>query len=98
MANAANSDSNDRAAQLAAGLGALVRERRKAEKLTQEELSLATGVGRRFIVDLETGKPTCALGKALVVADALGVSFSQGVAAALNEDDALLLPDPDDEA
>lgn len=53
--------------------GHLVRERRRALKLQQRELALAANVGERFIVDLEAGKPTCQLGKALAVAHALGI-------------------------
>ncbi len=59
--------------ELAARFGALVREHREAMKLRQDDLALATGVGRRFIIDLEAGKPTCQLGKALLVAMAVGL-------------------------
>ena len=41
--------------------------------MRQDELALATGVGRRFLIDLEAGKPTCQLGRSLLVADALGL-------------------------
>lgn len=61
--------SRDQAAQF----GALVRKLREALKLRQDDLALATGVGRRFIIDLEAGKPTCQLGKALAVAAAVGL-------------------------
>ena len=40
--------------------------------MTQEELALVAGVGRRFVVDLESGKPTARLGEALAVIRALG--------------------------
>ena len=53
-------------------LGALLRESRKSLKLTQPELALAAGVGVRFIVDLEAGKPTLRLEHILRVIDALG--------------------------
>ena len=33
---------------------------------------MATGVGRRFLIELEAGKPTCQLGRSLLVAEALG--------------------------
>lgn len=46
---------------------------RKALGLTQRELALAIGVGERFIVDLEGGKPTAQLGKALAAAKAAGM-------------------------
>jgi y4mF family transcriptional regulator len=35
-----------------------VRSRRKANKLTQRKLAELAGVGVRFVVDLEAGKPT----------------------------------------
>ena len=35
-----------------------VREQRKASKMTQMELSDLTGVGLRFVRDLEQGKPS----------------------------------------
>lgn len=53
--------------------GALVRERRRAIGMTQEDLAFATGLGRRFIIELEGGKPTCQLGRALIAASAVGI-------------------------
>jgi y4mF family transcriptional regulator len=53
--------------------GAAVREARKRERLTQRELALSVGTGERFIVDLENGKETVHLGKALHVAVSLGL-------------------------
>jgi y4mF family transcriptional regulator len=52
--------------------GETVRKTRRALGLRQDELAGAAGVGLRFIVDLEAGKPTAQLGKALAVLDALG--------------------------
>ena len=46
---------------------------RKALGLTQRELALAIGVGERFIVELEAGKATAQLGKALAAAKAAGM-------------------------
>ena len=43
--------------------------------LTQPELALAAGVGVRFIVDLEGGKPTVRLEQVLRVVDAVGGSL-----------------------
>ncbi len=40
--------------------------------LTQSELALAAGVGLRFMVDLEAGKPTLSLGHVLKVIHVLG--------------------------
>jgi y4mF family transcriptional regulator len=53
-------------------IGAFVRSARKAQALRQDELAGAAGVGLRFIVDLEAGKPTAQLGKTLQVLRALG--------------------------
>lgn len=52
--------------------GDTVKRVRRAMKLRQDELAGAAGVGLRFIVDLEAGKPTAQLGKALAVLEALG--------------------------
>jgi transcriptional regulator with XRE-family HTH domain len=52
--------------------GAAVASARKALGLTQRELALAINSGERFIVDLEAGKPTAQLGKALAAAKAVG--------------------------
>ncbi len=54
-------------------LGAIVRETRKSQDFTQNDLAGITGVGRRFISDLENGKETAHLGKALHVITSLGV-------------------------
>jgi y4mF family transcriptional regulator len=53
-------------------LGQVVRRERKAQKLRQVELAAAAGVGIRFIVDLEAGKPTLQLEKVLHVLATLG--------------------------
>ena len=53
-------------------IGNLVRKYRKSQKLLQYQLAGACGVGVRFIVDLEAGKPTIQLGKALRVLHMLG--------------------------
>ncbi|SEK10317.1 helix-turn-helix protein [Marinovum algicola] len=53
--------------------GLMVRARRKAQGLRQEDLASATGVGRRYIVDMENGKPTLRIGPALMIARFLGI-------------------------
>ncbi len=53
-------------------LGLLVRRERKAQNLKQAELAAVSGVGVRFIVDLEAGKQTLQLGKVLQVITTLG--------------------------
>ena len=53
--------------------GERVARARKALGITQRELALAINAGERFIVDLEAGKPTAQLGKALAAARAAGM-------------------------
>ena len=54
-------------------LGKVIRLTRKRLKVTQKDLALASGTGLRFIIELEQGKPTCQLGKALGILQALGL-------------------------
>ncbi len=56
-------------------LGVTLRDARKRMGLTQPDLALAAGVGVRFVVDLERGKPTVRLEQVLRVIDALGGSL-----------------------
>jgi y4mF family transcriptional regulator len=58
-----------------ADIGASVRAARKAQGLRQDQLAGASGVGLRFIVDLEAGKPTIQMGKTLLVLQTLGCSI-----------------------
>jgi len=55
--------------------GIIVKRARNRLKLTQAALAGASGTGVRFIVDLEHGKPTCELGKAIRVALMLGIKI-----------------------
>jgi y4mF family transcriptional regulator len=55
-----------------AALGQAARAARKQLKLTQPQLALAAGVGVRFVVELEAGKPTLRLANILRVLHALG--------------------------
>jgi HTH-type transcriptional regulator / antitoxin HipB len=57
-------------------LGELVKTARQRMGVTQRALALTSGTGLRFIVDLEKGKPTCQLGKALAVVNTLGVEIA----------------------
>lgn len=50
-----------------------VRAARVARGLRQEDLALASGTGRRFIIDLEKGKPNLRLAPTLAVMRALGM-------------------------
>jgi HTH-type transcriptional regulator / antitoxin HipB len=68
-------------------LGRSLRAARKQLGLTQPQLALAAGVGVRFIVDLEAGKPTVRLENVLRVIDALGGELQlSGMPAAASED------------
>ena len=64
-----------RQGQLVKGIGQLIRQTRRAQGLRQDQLAGAAGVGVRFLVELERGKPTAQLGKALAVLEALGCSI-----------------------
>lgn len=57
-------------------LGILIRGERKAQGLTQEQLAGLTGTGIRFIRELEAGKESCQLGRALHVMAVLGLRVS----------------------
>lgn len=61
--------------ETAEDFGIQVARARKAIGLTQRDLALAIGTGERFIVDLEAGKPTAQLGKALAAAKAVGLKL-----------------------
>jgi y4mF family transcriptional regulator len=54
-------------------LGRIVRETRRALGFTQPKLALSAGVGVRFLVDIEKGKPTAQIGKIMRVLAALGI-------------------------
>jgi y4mF family transcriptional regulator len=53
-----------------------MRKARNLLGLTQSQLALAADVGIRFIVDLESGKPTLRLEHVLRVIDTLGGQIS----------------------
>ena len=57
-------------------IGALIRETRKSLGVTQKDLALTSGTGIRFIIDLEKGKDTCEIGKALRVLNTLGIKIT----------------------
>jgi len=57
-------------------LGAVVAKVRKAQGISQLELSQAADVGRRFVVELEDGKETLQAGKMLKVVSTLGIRIS----------------------
>jgi y4mF family transcriptional regulator len=56
-------------------IGELVKKTRKSLGVTQKQLALTSGTGLRFIIELEQGKPTCQLEKALIVLHTLGIKI-----------------------
>ena len=90
-----------RASGTASAFGSMIRGRRKALNLRQDQLALATGVGRRFLIELEAGKPSCQLGRSLLVAEALGLTpadiLGHGPAATAAAPELPDLPDPMEE-
>ncbi len=57
-------------------LGSAIRKRRKELSYTQAFLSEVTGISASFISDLENGKETAELGKALLITNVLGLDMS----------------------
>jgi HTH-type transcriptional regulator/antitoxin HipB len=57
-------------------IGNLVRDTRKSLGVTQRNLALTSGTGLRFVIDLEKGKETCEIGKALTVLQTLGIKLT----------------------
>lgn len=69
-----------------AALGLTIRAARKQLGLTQPQLALAAGVGVRFVVELEAGKPTLRLEHILRVLHALGGELAvDGLPSAVEE-------------
>lgn len=56
-------------------LGRLVRERRKQAKLTLKDAAGMAGVGVRFLSELERGKPTVQIGRAIQVLQLFGLEL-----------------------
>ncbi|MFO7727287.1 helix-turn-helix transcriptional regulator [Desulfonatronospira sp. MSAO_Bac3] len=54
-------------------IGRIISEKRKADGLTQARLAALSGVGVRFVGELERGKPTARLDKLFKVLDGLGL-------------------------
>jgi len=61
-----------------------IKEQRKRNKLTQEEFALRSGLGLRFVRELEQGKPTVRLDK---VNQALAMFGSQAVPGPIEQKD-----------
>lgn len=73
MAKITRTKPHDEAHAHALHFGKMIRERRKALNIRQDDVALTTGLVRRFIIDLEAGKSSAQLGKALLVANAVGL-------------------------
>ncbi len=56
-------------------LGQMIRAARKSQGLTQEQLAATCGTGVRFIRELEHGKESCQIGKAIMVVKMLGMEI-----------------------
>lgn len=56
-------------------LAKVVRLARKKQGITQTELAGLSGLGRRFISELERGKPTAQVAKVILVLNILGVGL-----------------------
>ncbi len=61
-----------------ASLGNAIRKTRKASKITQEDLSLQTGISRTTIRAIEHGKETAHVGLVLQLCRDLGMTISLG--------------------
>ncbi len=76
--------------------GVAVRGKRKGRGWTQAELASRSGTGERFIVELESGKPSCQLEKALIVARTVGIEIGDlktaQTSSVASEDDLGFLP------
>jgi HTH-type transcriptional regulator/antitoxin HipB len=57
-------------------IGALIRDQRKNQKLDQAELAKKVGVNRRWVLEVERGKPRAEIGLVLKTLDALGLTLS----------------------
>ncbi|WP_084385014.1 helix-turn-helix domain-containing protein [Novosphingobium naphthalenivorans] len=58
-----------------ADLGPMVRKARKAMKMNQSEFAAHAGVGRRFLSELESGKPSLEFDKVMACALAAGIDL-----------------------
>jgi len=56
-----------------ADVGAWIRFVRKSQHITLVDAAGLVGVGVRFLLELEHGKPTASLGKALLVLERMGL-------------------------
>lgn len=57
-------------------VGALIRDQRKNQKLDQAKLAEKVGVNRRWVLEVEQGKPRAEIGLVLKTLDALGLTLT----------------------
>jgi HTH-type transcriptional regulator / antitoxin HipB len=57
-------------------IGFSIRDRRRRLNLGQEELAARVGVSRKWIIDVEKGKPRAEIGLVLRTLDALGLRLA----------------------
>ncbi len=67
-------------------IGALVRDRRRAAGLSQDQLAARAGVSRRWLAALEAGKPGAEVGLVLRTFAALGADLTAVDATAIPPD------------
>jgi HTH-type transcriptional regulator/antitoxin HipB len=67
-------------------IGRLIRDTRKKLGVTQKALALTSGTGLRFVIELERGKETCEIGKALTILNTLGIKIALTPPAPAKED------------
>jgi len=58
-------------------LAAAVRELRARDRLSQEELSLAAGLHRGYVWELESGRRRVSFAAVVALAEGLGISLSE---------------------
>ncbi len=64
---------DDRLIRSVADIGNRVRDARSAMGMTQQRFADLAGVGRRFLIELEHGKPGLEIGRVLAVCKAAGI-------------------------
>lgn len=57
-------------------IGAFIRDQRKKQQLDQADLAHKVGVNRRWVLEVEHGKPRAEIGLVLKTLDALGLTLS----------------------
>lgn len=56
-------------------VGTILRQKRKSQGLTLEQVAQHSGLSMRFVSEVERGKPTAEFGKVLFLLNAVGVDF-----------------------